>query len=170
VGIWRAAPVDRGRNVSAPTVREIRRVIGTEPLTSAWIEVRQDDMDGFARVTHDDDWMHTDPERARAEGLDGTIAFGFWTLSLLTRFLRDALGTEYPGGSRLGFNYGLDRVRFLAPLPVGSRVRGHLTLTDAREKAPGRILLSLHTEAEAEGRADPVMVADWLVLLVFGEG
>jgi acyl dehydratase len=155
--------------VSTPTVEAIRRALGSGTLISDWIDVRQEDMDGFARVTHDDDWMHTDPERAREEGFGGTIAFGFWTLSLCTRFLRDALGSEYPAGARFGFNYGLDRVRFLAPVPVGSRVRGHLTVTDVREKEPGRMLVSFRSEAEAEGSPGPVMIADWLILLVYGD-
>jgi len=153
--------------MTAPTVEDVKRSFGVEPLVSAWIEVRQEDMDGFATVTHDDDWMHTDPERARSEGFDGTIAFGFWTLSLLTRFLRDALGEEYPEGVKFGFNYGLDRARFLAPVPVGSRIRNRLTLTGVREKEPGRFLVSIHNEVEAEGHEGLAMMADWLVLFVY---
>jgi len=153
--------------MSLPTAETVRRSLGSGPLVSEWIEVRQEDMDAFARATHDDDWMHTDPARARAEGFDGTIAFGFWTLSLLTRFLRDAVGTEYPAGARFGFNYGLDRVRMLSPVPVGSRIRGHINVIDVREKVPGRFLVALHTEVEGEGLDGPVMVADWLILLVY---
>ena len=163
-----AAPAG-GRGVNVPTVEEIRESFGAAPLVTDWIEVRQEDMDGFARVTHDDDWMHTDPERARAAGFDGTIAFGFWTLSLLTCFLRDALGTEYPAGASYGFNYGLDRVRFLAPVPVGSRVRCRLSVVNVREKDPGRFLVALHNEVEAEALGSTVMTADWLILLVFEE-
>lgn len=153
--------------MSLPTEKAVRRGLGSGPLVSEWIEVLQQDMDAFARATHDHDWMHTDPARARAEGFDGTIAFGFWTLSLLTRFLRDAVGTEYPAGARFGFNYGLDRVRLLSPVPVGSRIRGHIDVTDVREKDPGRFLVSFHIEVEAEGLDGPVMVADWLILLVY---
>ena len=155
--------------MSRPTLEEIRDAFGTSHLTSTGTSVGQDQIDSFAEVTLDDDWMHTDPKRAREAGLGGTIAFGFWTLSLLTYFLRDALGTAYPLGARLGFNYGLDRVRFLSPIPVGSRVRGHLRLSDVREKSPGRILLTLNVDVEREGQTDPAMVATWLVLLVFGD-
>ncbi len=153
--------------MSLPSVETIRRRLGSVPLVSEWVLVRQEDMDGFARVTHDHDWMHTDPARARAEGFGGTIAFGFWTLSLLSRFFRDALGTEVPAGASYGLNYGLDRVRLLVPVPVGSRIRGHFTVTDVREKQPRRFLVSLHSEVEAEGLDRPAMVADWLILLVF---
>lgn len=153
--------------MSLPSVETIRRGLGSAPLVSEWVVVRQEDMDGFAQVTHDHDWMHTDPARARAEGFGGTIAFGFWTLSLLTRFLRDALGTEVPAGASFGLNYGLDRVRLLAPVPIGSRIRGHFTLTDVREKEPRRFLVSLHSEVEAQGLDRPAMVADWLILLVY---
>jgi len=131
------------------------------------MEVRQEDMDGFADATGDDDWMHTDPERARAAGFDGTIAFGFWTLSRLTAFLREVAGADYPPGARFGFNYGLDRVRFLAPVPVGSRIRNRISVADVREKDPGRFLVSLHNEVEVEGREGAAMVADWLVLFVY---
>jgi acyl dehydratase len=113
--------------------------------------------------------MHTDPVRARAAGFGGTIAFGFWTLSLLTQFLRDAMGAEYPADADLGLNYGLDRVRFLAPVPVGSRVRGHITVTEVREKEPGRLLVSIHCEVEIEDHESLAMVADWLILLVYRE-
>jgi acyl dehydratase len=156
--------------MSRPTVDDVARTFGAGPLVSEWVEVRQEEMDGFAAVTGDHDWMHTDPERARAEGFGGTIAFGFWTLSLLTRFLRDSVGSEYPPGARFGFNYGLDRVRFLAPVPVGCRIRNRLTVTQVREKDPGRFLVSLHNEVEVEGAGSAVMVADWLVLFVYPEG
>jgi acyl dehydratase len=136
---------------------------------SAWVEVRQEDMNAFADATGDPDWMHTDPDRARAEGFGGTIAFGFWTLSRLTAFLRDVTGAEYPPGARFGLNYGLDRVRFLAPVPVGSRVRNRLSVTDVREKEPGRILVTLHNEVDVEGVDGPAMVADWLVLFVYAD-
>jgi len=156
-------------SVSRPTSADVAHSFGVGPLVSDWVDVRQQDMDGFAEVTGDHDWMHTDPERARAEGFDGTIAFGFWTLSLLTRFLREAVGSEYPPGARFGFNYGLDRVRFLAPVPVGVRVRSRLTFGEVREKDPGRFLVLIHSEVEVEGRDGAAMVADWLVLFVYSD-
>jgi acyl dehydratase len=155
--------------MTPPSVEEVKRSLGPDPLISDWIDVQQADMNAFARVTRDDDWMHTDPVRARAAGFGGTIAFGFWTLSLLTQFLRDAMGAEYPADADLGLNYGLDRVRFLAPVPVGSRVRGHITVTEVREKKPGRLLVSIHCEVEIEDHESLAMVSDWLILLVYRE-
>jgi acyl dehydratase len=153
-----------------PTVEDVTAFLGGgDPLVSDWVEVRQGDMDGFAEVTSDHDWMHTDPDRARAAGFDGTIAFGFWTLSRLTAFLRETVGAEYPPGARFGFNYGLDRVRFLTPVPVGARIRNRMSVTAVREKDPGRFLVTLHNEVEVEGRAGPAMVADWLVLFVYAD-
>ena len=153
--------------MTLPTPEDVRLSFGPQPLVSDWIDVTQESMDGFAEATGDFDWMHTDPVRARKEGFDGTIAFGFWTLSLLTRCLRDVLGHDYPPGARHGFNYGLDRVRFLALVPVGARVRNHLTVLDVREKDPGHFLVKTHNEVEVEGRDGPAMVADWLILLVY---
>jgi len=150
-------------------VTEVTTALAGAPFLSDWFEVTQAHMDGFADATDDHDWMHTDPARARAEGFDGTIAFGFWTLSLLTRFLREAIGDHYPPGARFGFNYGLDRVRFLAPIPVGSKIRNRLSVTEIREKEPGRVRAAFHNEVEVEGLEGPAMIADWLVLFVYEE-
>ena len=124
-------------------------------------------MNRFADATDDQDWMHTDPQRARAEGFDGTIAFGFWSLSMLTHFLRQATGRDLPPGVRYGFNYGFDRVRFVTPVPVGARIRNRLTLGEVRERGPGRYLVTTHNQVEIEGRDEPALVADWLILLVY---
>jgi acyl dehydratase len=153
--------------VSRPTLEQVKHRLSSEPVVSHWFEVTQAAMNRFADATDDQDWMHTDPDRARREGFDGTIAFGFWTLSMLTRFFRDAVGGEYPPGVRYGFNYGLDRVRFLAPIPVGGRIRNHLRVTDVRQKREAQFVIATHNEIELEGREEPAMVADWLVLLVY---
>ncbi|MGI9629052.1 MAG: MaoC family dehydratase [Longimicrobiales bacterium] len=155
--------------MSIKTVTQVREDFGEGPYLSDWRTVEQPFMDQFAEATDDWDWMHTDPVRARAAGFDGTIAFGFWTLSMLTHFLRESTGREYPPGARFGYNYGLDRVRFLAPVPVGSRIRNRLTLVGVREKAPARFLVTTHNEVEIEGAEGPAMIADWLILLVYGE-
>lgn len=154
--------------MSPKTETQVRRDFGDGPYVSNWRRVEQVFMNQFAEATDDWDWMHTDPARAKEAGFDGTIAFGFWTLSMLTHFLRESTGREYPPDVRFGFNYGLDRVRFLAPVPVGSRIRNRLTLTDVREKGPGRFLVTTHNEVEVEGAEGPAMIADWLILLVYG--
>ena len=154
--------------MSSPTAEEVRAAFGAGSFLSGWTEVTQALMDRFAEVTKDPDWMHIDPVRAAREGpLEGTIAFGFWTLSLLTWFLRESMGREYPMGAQYGFNYGLDRVRFLAPIPVGSRIRNRMSLTNVTRKGPGRFVVTTHNEVEVEGQARPAMVADWLLMLVY---
>lgn len=154
--------------MSDPTVRAVSSHFGSEPRVSPWVEVTQDLMDRFADATADRDWMHTDPERARREGFEGTIAFGFWTLSMLTALLRESTGAELPPGIRYGYNYGLDRVRFVEPIPVGCRIRNRMTISDVRMRGHGRVLVTTHNEIEIEGCDRPAMVADWLVLFVSG--
>lgn len=150
------------------TVADVRAAFGEGPFTSEWLDVTQEMMDRFADATKDPDWMHTDPERAARDGpFDGTIAFGFWTLSMLTWFLRESTGHEYPTGAKYGFNYGLDRVRLMAPVPVGSRIRNHITVIDISDRGGGRFRVTTHNEVEIEGTEKPAMVADWLILLVF---
>lgn len=145
--------------------------LGGDTFVSGWVEVTQELTDRFADATRDPDWMHVDPERAARDGpFEGTIAFGFWTLSMLTWFLRDATGREYPDGASYGFNYGLDRVRLTAPVPIGARIRNHLTITRVEERGPGRFLVTTHNRVEVEGEEKPAMVADWLVMFVYPEG
>lgn len=156
--------------MSPYTVDDVRAAFGAERFTSPWLAVTQEITDRFAEATLDPDWMHVDPERAAREGpFDGTIAFGFWTLSMLTWFLRESTGFEYPPGARYGFNYGLDRVRLVSPVPVGSRIRNHLAVTHIVPRGANRFLVTTHNEVEVEGSQRPALVADWLMLLVFGE-
>ena len=141
---------------------------GREPRISGWLEVEQATIDRFAEATRDPDWMHIDPERARREGpFEGTIAFGFWTLSMLTYLTRSTLGGDYPPGVRYGFNYGLDRVRLMAPVPVGSRIRDHFRILDIEDRGGGRFVVRSENRIEIEGEEKPAMVAVWLGMLVF---
>ena len=89
------------------------------PQVSEWLTVDQERIDQFGRATLDSDWMHVDPERAKRDGpFGGTVAFGFWTLSMLTYFVRHAGGRDYPEGALYGLNYGFDRVRLIEPVVV----------------------------------------------------
>lgn len=135
-----------------------------QPLgTSRWIGVDQSRIDAFADVTEDHQFIHIDPARA-AEGPFGTtVAHGFLTLSLLSTLTYDILPALGPYETSL--NYGFDRVRFLAAVPSGARLRAHFTLTDATAKTPDRILLRIGTRIEIERAETPALVADWLVLL-----
>lgn len=141
---------------------------GRETRVSGWLEVDQQSIDRFAVATRDPDWMHIDPERARRDGpFDGTIAFGFWTLSMLTFLTRSTMGGDYPPGVRYGFNYGLDRVRLMAPVPVGSRIRDHFRVLDIEDRGAGRFVVRTENRIEVEGEEKPAMIAVWLGMLVF---
>jgi acyl dehydratase len=145
------------------TLDEIRAKIGQPIGTSDWIDVPQDRIAAFADATDDHQFIHVDPVAAAAAGFGGTIAHGFLTLSLLSRMAADAM--LIPDTARMAVNYGLDRVRFLAPVKVGKRVRGHFTLEGADEKAPGQLLLKHQVTVEIEGEEKPALTAQWLGLI-----
>ena len=117
--------------MSNPHIETIRAFYGSQTHVSDWFTVEQALIDGFGEATCDSDWIHTDPLRARREGpFGGTIAFGFWTISMLTHFARQTMGVDYPDGAIFGLNYGFDRIRLMSPVPVGGRIRNHLRLID----------------------------------------
>ena len=142
---------------------EIRAKVGTSIGTSDWIEVPQERISAFADATDDHQFIHVDPVAAEAAGFGGTIAHGFLSLSLLSRMAADAM--LIPDTARMAVNYGLDRVRFIAPVKAGKRVRGHFTLDGADEKAPGQLLLKHSVTVEIEGEEKPALTAQWLGLI-----
>ena len=156
-----------------PTSERIERLwafYGRGTRVSDWLEVRQELIDQFSEATLDPDWMHIDPDRSRRDGpFDGTIAFGFWTLSMLTYLMRETTGSEYPRGVAYGFNYGLDRVRLMAPVPVGSRIRNHSRVVRIEGRGERRVLLKSENRVEIEGEQKPAMIAEWLGMLVFAD-
>lgn len=145
------------------TLDDIRSKIGQPIGTSGWIEVGQGRINEFADATEDHQFIHVDPKAATAAGFGGTIAHGFLTLSLLSRMAADAM--MIPDTTKMAVNYGLDRVRFLAPVKSGKRVRGHFTLESADEKAPGQLLLNHTVTVEIEGEDKPALTAQWLGLI-----
>jgi acyl dehydratase len=131
--------------------------VGDEFGPSEWLEIHQERIDRFAEATDDPQWIHVDPVRA-AEGPFGTtIAHGFLTLSLLVRFWYEVRPQD--NQYRMGINYGVNRVRFPAPVPVGSRIRGRFTVA-AVEEIDGGIQLTLNGIAEREGQEKPVCAAE----------
>jgi acyl dehydratase len=142
---------------------EIRAKIGQSVGVSDWIEVGQDRITAFADATDDHQFIHVDPKAAAAAGFGGTIAHGFLSLSLLSRMAADVM--LIPDTSRMALNYGLDRVRFLAPVKAGKRVRGHFTLDGVDEKAPGQLLIRQTVSVEIEGEDKPALTAQWLGLI-----
>ena len=147
----------------AASLDEIRAKIGSEVGVSGWISVDQARIDAFAEATEDRQFIHVDPEAAARTPFGGTVAHGFLTLSLLSRMAADAM--LLPDSTNLVVNYGVNRVRFLAPVRAGARVRGRFTLDSVEEKAPGQMLM-LHTvTVEIEGEDKPALNAEWLGLI-----
>jgi acyl dehydratase len=142
---------------------DIRTQIGKEVGVSSWIMIDQARIDAFADATEDRQFIHTDPEAAAQTPFGGTVAHGFLSLSLLSRMGAEAM--ILPEGLKMAINYGLDRVRFLAPVRSGSRVRGRFTLDSVDEKAPGQWLLRHTVTVEIEGEDKPALTAEWLGLM-----
>ena len=137
---------------------DLQTLVG-EPLGSSdWITVEQSRIDRFAGATGDHQWIHIDPVRAAQGPFGSTIAHGFLTLSLLPAFFETAFDVA---DGRMGVNYGLNRVRFTAPVPVGSRLRAHFKLL-AYERIDGGAQLTVEASIEREGSAKPVCVAESL--------
>ena len=146
------------------SIDEIRERVGSEIGVSDWIPVGQERIDAFAAATEDRQFIHVDPEAAAKTPFGGTIAHGFLTLSLLSRMAADVM--LRPEGVKMGVNYGLDRIRFLAPVRSGRRVRGRFTLTSLEEKRPGQYQFLHAVTVEIEGEDKPALLADWIGMLI----
>jgi len=142
---------------------EIRARVGQEIGISSWILVDQTRIDAFAEATDDRQFIHTDPAAAAKTPFGGTIAHGFLSLSLLSRMGAEAM--LIPEGLKMAVNYGLDRVRFLAPVRSGSQVRGRFILDSVDMKAPGQVLMRHNVTVEIEGEDKPALTAVWLGLI-----
>lgn len=141
----------------------IRSRVGDEVGVSSWLTVDQTRIDAFADATEDRQFIHVDPAAAAQTSFGGTVAHGFLSLSLLSRMGAEAM--LLPDGLTMAINYGLDRVRFLAPVRAGSRVRGRFILDSVEEKAPGQILMRHTVTVEIEGEDKPALSAQWLGLM-----
>jgi acyl dehydratase len=138
---------------------ELKGLVGQQIGTSAWLTIEQDRIDGFAETTGDHQWIHVDPERAKDGPFGSTIAHGFLTLSLIPGLSWEVYTIE---GARLSVNYGLNKLRFITPVKVGSRVRAHLTVASV-EDVPGNALqVALNVTIELEGAEKPAAVAETL--------
>jgi acyl dehydratase len=139
---------------------DLQSLIGQEVGVSRWIEIDQARIDAFAKITEDEQFIHVDPEAARATPFGGTIAHGFLTLSLASAMSYDAV--KPLEGVVMGVNYGFDKLRFLAPVPAGSKVRGRFRLLSAEDKGGGRWLLKHELTVQIEGSEKPALIAEWL--------
>jgi acyl dehydratase len=147
-------------------IEQLRGLVGEELGVSEWVEMTQDDFDGFAEITGDAGWLHNDPERCAKESpFDGkTIAQGHLLLAHLSR-IGESLMPDPGGRIAFALNYGYERVRFIRPVTVGSRVRGRLVPRAVRPRGDGRYVIENEVTLEVEGSDDPHLAARWLFLI-----
>ena len=138
------------------SLRSLESRVGEEVGVSPWVEMTQERIDLFAKATEDFQWIHVDPARAKSSAFGGTIAHGYLTLSMLPKL---AESTFEFSDRKMGVNYGLNKVRFTAPVPAGSKIRGHFTLAKY-EKLDGGVQVTWGVTIEREGGDKPVMVAE----------
>jgi acyl dehydratase len=142
-------------------LNELKNFVGREIGITDWLLVTQERIQQFADATEDRQWIHLDAERAKRESPYGTtIAHGFLTLSLISHLMKQAV--QIQGGLRMALNYGLNRVRFPAPVPAGSRIRGRFALAELKDLPKG-IEAVFSVEVESEGKEKPCCVAEWIV-------
>jgi acyl dehydratase len=142
------------------SIAQLADYVGREVAVSDWVEVTQERINQFAEATEDRQWIHVDPDRAARESpFKETIAHGFLTLSLLSELGKRAMSV---GGVRMGINYGLNRVRFVSPVPAGARIHGRFTLATVAE-IRGGAQATWNVTVEREGSEKPCCVAEWLV-------
>lgn len=146
-----------------------QKLEGTEEGVGEWFVVDQERINQFAEVTVDDQYIHTNPERAKDTPFGTTIAHGFLTLSLMSHLTQSIPRDPAPfEGLVMGINYGFDKVRFVSPVKVDSRIRARSTLAQASLKDPNTIQVTRNVVLEVEGEDKPACVAEWLTLMVYG--
>ncbi|MDD5167370.1 MAG: MaoC family dehydratase [Syntrophales bacterium] len=144
---------------------KLKEMIGKDNGVSEWLLIDQNRVNKFADATGDHQWIHVDIEKAKNGPFGGTIAHGFLTLSLLPVF--SAAAKYHPEGLKMAINYGLNKVRFLNPVPVGSRLRSKMVISAVQEKDPGRVLMTTTHTIEIEGVETPACIAESLAMLFF---
>ena len=142
------------------TLDELRALVGEEIGVSRWYEISQEMIDQFANITHDWQFIHIDPEKAKMTPFGGTIAHGFLTMSMLSAMAYES----GPGlkGVAMGVNYGFDKMRFISPVPAGAKIRGRFVLKTLDESKPGEVTYTNTVTVEIEGSDKPALVADWI--------
>ncbi|HEY0625400.1 MAG TPA: MaoC family dehydratase [Allosphingosinicella sp.] len=142
---------------------DIRTKVGSEIGVSPWIEISQGHINTFADVTGDHQFIHVDPAAAAQTPFGGTVAHGFLTLSLLSQMAASVM--YVPETLKMAVNYGFEKVRFIAPVRTGKRVRGRFTLASMEEKKPGQWQFLHNVTVEIEGEERPALTADWIGLI-----
>jgi acyl dehydratase len=155
--VWKKPPI---------SLDAYQKMVGREVGVSSWHVVDQKRIDVYADVIEDHQFIHVDPERARAETAFGTtIAHGFLTMSLMSIMSYEVMPVIE--GTTMGVNYGFDKLRFISPVRSGSRVRGRFTLAEAKLRKPKELQSLTHVTVEIEGEEKPALVADWIGLIYF---
>jgi len=155
--VWKKPPI---------SLDAYQKMVGHEVGVSSWHVVDQKRIDVYADVIEDHQFIHVDPERARAETAFGTtIAHGFLTMSLMSIMSYEVMPVI--SGTTMGVNYGFDKLRFISPVRSGSRVRGRFTLAEARLRKPKELQSRTSVTVEIEGEDKPALVADWIGLIYF---
>ncbi|NIB38023.1 MaoC family dehydratase [Pseudomaricurvus alkylphenolicus] len=144
--------------------KELPSLLGYQAEPTEWFEVTQDQINKFADTTLDHQFIHVDPAKAAETPFGGTIAHGFLTLSMISHFSQSF--SVVAEDAVMGLNYGFDKVRFLTPVKVNSRIRAHAEVTEVTQKSPGQFLIRYNISIEIEGEDTPALIADWLGLLV----
>jgi acyl dehydratase len=145
---------------------EMASAVGTKIEPGDWIEVTQERINTFADCTEDHQFIHVDAEKAAATPFGGTIAHGFLTLSLLAKMVEG--NGIVPENTVMGLNYGFDKVRFLAPVKSGKRVRANVEVKSVEQKGDNRFLISNAISVEIEGEETPALIAEWLSMVITG--
>lgn len=143
---------------------ELASYVGKDLGTSDWFPIDQARINAFADATLDHQFIHVNPELAKSTPFGGTIVHGYLTVSLLPYLQASMADMILPQGLKMGMNYGFDKLRFMAPVKVGKRVRARAKLLDASEKKPGQWLLKFEYTIEIEGEEKPALVAEWLLM------
>jgi acyl dehydratase len=147
------------------SIENFQAQAGKWEARSPWVEVTQELIDTFADATLDHQFIHVDEKRAKAETpFGGTIAHGFLSLSLLSKFISDVI--PQIENKEMVINYGFDKIRFLMPVPSGSRLRGHIKLIECNERKPGEYLSRYDVAVEIDNIEKPALVAEWLGLTI----
>ena len=155
--IWKKPPI---------TLEAYQAMVGKEIGVSSWHLIDQPRIDTYADVTEDHQFIHVDPERAKAETAFGTtIAHGFLTMSMLSVMSYEVMPAI--AGTTMGVNYGFDKLRFISPVRSGKRVRGRFVLAEAKLRKPNELQSRTTVTVEIEGEDKPALVADWLGLIYF---
>jgi len=149
-------------------LEEFANVTGVASEPSAWFAIDQDRVNRFADATNDHQYIHVDAARAAASPFGGTIAHGFLTLSLVVDLIAEHM--LVPAGTETTINYGSDKLRFLAPVRVGQRIRARQEITEVSEKRPGQWLVNRNVVVEIEGSDKPALIAEFLLLHILAEG